>query len=150
MACGRCATALAAAPGAARSAATLSAVPLKPAGFAGNTTSSSVSLAIGCPLSVPSLARRSVSLRPIMPAAPVMRICTPLLRTCLVGADVMLPLLRVAAEQRVELGIRYRAGEAVEPALLGDFAGGAHYGGPGDACQRATDADAAHAHLGDI
>ena len=45
-------------------------------GFAGETTSSSVSLSIGLPLSPPSLTSRSVSLRPIMPAAPVMRICT--------------------------------------------------------------------------
>ena len=50
--------------------------PAKLVGFAGGTTSSSVSLSIGWPLSPPSLTSRSVSLRPIMPAAPVTRICT--------------------------------------------------------------------------
>src|SRR5690606_28189716 len=38
--------------------------------------SMSVSLSIGSPLRPPSRTRRSVSLRPIMPAAPVMRTCT--------------------------------------------------------------------------
>ena len=44
-------------------------------GFAGALTSTSVSLSIGPPLSAPSLTSRAVSLRPIMPAAPIIRMC---------------------------------------------------------------------------
>src|SRR5262245_12627688 len=64
----------AASPGAAMSAADTSAVAGK-AGRAGATMSVSVSFSIPRPLSVPSRTRRSVSLRPLMPAAPVIRMC---------------------------------------------------------------------------
>src|SRR5215469_7197452 len=54
--------------------------------------SSRVSLSIGLPTSVPSLPRRSVSFLPIMPAAPVMRICTSSLLPEAVGrSQIMAP-----------------------------------------------------------
>src|SRR5262252_10048396 len=76
MTSGRPAIALAASPGAARSAATVSTFPLNVSGLAGQTTSSRLSLSMGLPASAPSLPSLSVSLRPIMPAAPVMSTCT--------------------------------------------------------------------------
>jgi len=48
---------------------------VKPCGFCGALTSISVSLSIGLPLSAPAATRRATSLRPIIPAAPVMRMC---------------------------------------------------------------------------
>src|SRR5262245_36975056 len=75
MTSGRSDTALAATPGSARSAARVFTWSEKLAGRAGATMSISVSLSIGWPCSARSTTSRSVSLRPIIPAAPVIRIC---------------------------------------------------------------------------
>src|SRR5215475_11787311 len=72
---GRPATSRAASPGAAISEAMISSAPAYPAGRTGATTSVSVRRSMGRPTTAPFLASRSVSLRPIMPAAPVMRMC---------------------------------------------------------------------------
>src|ERR1700731_4506085 len=72
---GRPATAALAAAASAMSAALLSTLPVKPCGFCGALTSISVSLSIGLPLSAPAATSRATSLRPIIPAAPVMRMC---------------------------------------------------------------------------
>src|SRR6185503_13334829 len=52
-----------------------STLPANPAGAFGFTTSTSVNLSIVLPFSPPSAVSRSISLRPTMPAAPVMRMC---------------------------------------------------------------------------
>src|SRR6516162_748888 len=57
------------------SAAMLSTAPPKFSGFGGALTSTSVSLSTGRPLSAPSRASCAVSFRPIMPPAPVIRMC---------------------------------------------------------------------------
>ena len=59
-------------------------------------------------------------------------------------------LLRSSAKELIELGIRHQAGEAVELAFFGDFGRRFDEGLHGDARQRATDADAAHAKPGEI
>src|SRR6266851_2258793 len=63
------------APGEAKSAVTAETLPAKPTGTGGSTTSTRVSSVISRPFSVLSTTRRSVSLRPTMPAAPMIRIC---------------------------------------------------------------------------
>src|SRR5580698_1967731 len=65
----------AAAAASAISAALVATTPLKPCGFCGVLTSINVSLSIGLPLSAPAATSRATSLRPIIPAAPVMRMC---------------------------------------------------------------------------
>src|ERR1700733_3456570 len=67
--------AAATAAGSAMSAAAASTLPKNFSGFGGALTSISVSVPIGLPLSAPSPTRRAVSLRPIIPAAPVIRMC---------------------------------------------------------------------------
>src|ERR1700730_6971446 len=67
-----------AAPAAAASAispALVATLPENPSGFCGALTSISVNLSIGLPLSAPPATSRATSLRPIIPAAPVMRMC---------------------------------------------------------------------------
>src|ERR1700686_749073 len=72
---GRPATAARAAVASAISAALVTTLPVNPCGFCGALTSISVSFSIGLPLSAPAVTRRATSLRPIIPAAPVMRMC---------------------------------------------------------------------------
>src|SRR5580658_5573881 len=72
---GRPAMAARAAAASAISAALVVTVPVKPCGFCGALTSISVSFSIGLPLSAPAATSRATSLRPIIPAAPVMRMC---------------------------------------------------------------------------
>jgi len=60
---------------AAKSKGTRATSPANPGGRLGITMSVSVSFVMAAPLSAPSRPSRSASLRPIMPAAPVMRIC---------------------------------------------------------------------------
>src|SRR6516162_8573477 len=57
------------------SPATLSTAPANLPGLAGTVTSSSVSFSIGRLLSAASAISRAVNFRPIMPAAPVMKMC---------------------------------------------------------------------------
>src|ERR1700722_13260337 len=78
MTSGRPAMALGAVSGWPMSAAKLSTAPKNFAGLSGTITSVSVSFSIALPLSAPSLTRRAVSLRPIIPAAPVIRMCIAL------------------------------------------------------------------------
>src|SRR5712671_7318250 len=72
---GRAATSFSASPGAERSEVTQSVLKrvLKPAsaGACGGTTSCSVTEPISSPATLPSFARRATSLRPIMPAPPM-------------------------------------------------------------------------------
>src|SRR5262249_2186514 len=79
MTSGRPAIMASALPGAERSAATVSTFPANPTGWDGATTSTSVSLSINLPLSAWSRASRSTSLRPTIPAAPMISISTQLL-----------------------------------------------------------------------
>src|SRR5580704_9796547 len=72
---GRPATAARATAVSAISAALVATLPVNPCGFCGVLTSISVSLSIGLPLSAPAATSRATSLRPIIPAAPVMRMC---------------------------------------------------------------------------
>src|SRR6266536_2769648 len=62
-----------------KSAALVSIFPAHPAGCPGATTSTSTSLSIALPLSALSRTSRSTSLRPTMPAAPMINICTSVL-----------------------------------------------------------------------
>src|SRR5579863_8656736 len=75
MTSGRPAIARAAVAGSPMSAANASTFPENPSGRGGTLMSVSVNFSMARPLSWPSLTRRAVSLRPIMPAAPVMRMC---------------------------------------------------------------------------
>src|SRR5215470_17442305 len=75
MASGRSAISRAAAPAAARSLAAVTTANVAPAGSSGATMSVNVIRSMARPFNPPSPPSRAVSLRPIMPAAPVMRIC---------------------------------------------------------------------------
>src|ERR1700693_5573752 len=75
IASGRPATAARAAAASAISAALVTTLPENPSGFCGALTSISVTWSIGLLLSPPAATRRVVNLRPIIPAAPVMRMC---------------------------------------------------------------------------
>ncbi len=75
MTSGRPAMAARTAAGSAMSAAAVSTLPENFSGLCGAPMSISVSLSIGLPLSAPSLTSRVMSLRPIIPAAPVIRMC---------------------------------------------------------------------------
>src|ERR1043166_3454384 len=72
---GRDAISFSASPGAERSAVRSLASPLKPAGFTGGTTSTRVSVETSWLPTLPSALRRSASLRPIMPAPPMIKTC---------------------------------------------------------------------------
>src|SRR5215831_277157 len=59
-------------------------------------------------------------------------------------------LFHVVAKEAVELGVRDGAGQAVKLAGRGDVARRADHRGPGDARERAAQADAAHPEAGEI
>src|SRR4029078_5375704 len=85
---GREATRLSAAPASARSPVCVAMLTPAIAGACGGTISCRSSAVILRPVSVPSLASRAISLRPTMPAAPVirMRICKSLLFALVLAA----------------------------------------------------------------
>src|SRR5436190_20802888 len=73
---GRPAIIASASPGVERSAAIVSVLPRNPAGATGATMSTSVSWSIDLPCSARSRTNRSTSLRPTIPAAPMIKTCT--------------------------------------------------------------------------
>src|SRR4051794_9089105 len=79
---GRSATSFSANPGTAKSPATVLTEKPALAGFAGSTTSCSVIRVMSVLPRRPSRSRRSVSLRPTMPAAPRMRMCKGEVPSC--------------------------------------------------------------------
>src|SRR5262252_4150646 len=91
MTSGRSVTARAAAPGADRSLASVATANGAPAGFSGATISLSITRSMARSFNALSRTSRPISLRPIMPAAPVMRMC------------IRLPLQRHAAVDQVGL-----------------------------------------------
>src|SRR6185437_7130364 len=60
------------------------------------------------------------------------------------------PARAIFAEEFIEFRVRHYAREAVERAVLGNLGGSLDEGVRGDARQRTADADAAHAHVGEV
>src|SRR6185437_421279 len=113
MTSGRAAITRAAAPGSPMSSAAAVTFPANPAGFSVETISARVSSVISWLPSRPLSAKRSVNLRPIMPAAPKIKTCMALsFRRCVPGPR------RTVPSHGVEDGLG-RGIDAVEMAIEG-------------------------------
>src|SRR6185437_10130503 len=121
MTSGRALTSAGAAAASPISAAAVTRLPAKLCGLSGASTSTRVSVSIGRPLSAPASTSRAVSLRPIIPAAPVMRMCMaerPFSSSLLRQKIGSIRSLRLRpCGQSLHRGAHHRLNAAVDPQL---------------------------------